>query len=411
MSLNETPSGERTHVAFFGVRNAGKSSLVNALTNQAVSVVSDTAGTTTDPVRKAMELLPTGPVMVVDTPGIDDEGDLGAQRVARALSVLDSTDVAVLVVDAARGATPFDEELIEAFQERGIPYVVAENKADLLKGAASPAMAAIGEDERGCRRARLRLSAKTGAGLVDLKGLIAALATCARDERRLVGDLLAPGDAVVLVIPLDSAAPKGRIILPQQQVIRDALEAGAFPCATGVEMLPRLLASLERPPRLVVTDSQAFGRVAELLPERTPLTSFSILMARYKGDLPAQLRAVDALESLTDDDAVLIAEGCTHHRTCEDIGTVKLPRWIREISGANPQFAFTSGRDFPEDLTPYAAVVHCGGCTLNTREMASRIQRAREQGVPIANYGMVIARAHNILARALKPLPIPTPQP
>lgn len=403
MSLNDTPSGERAHVAFFGVRNAGKSSLVNALTNQTVSVVSDTAGTTTDLVRKAMELLPAGPVLVIDTPGIDDAGDLGDQRVARAKGVLDTADVAVLVVDATRGTTAFDEKLVAAFQERGIPYVIAENKADLLEESPSPA-AAIGDDGSGCRCARVRLSAKTGAGLGDLKNLIAALAVCAKDERRLVGDLLVPGDVVVLVIPLDSAAPKGRIILPQQQVIRDALEAGAFPCATSVEMLPRLLASLGRPPRLVVTDSQAFGRVAELLPENAPLTSFSILMARYKGNLAAQLEGVRALEGLADADTVLIAEGCTHHRTCEDIGTVKLPQWIREISGANPQFAFTSGRDFPEDLTPYAAVVHCGGCTLNAREMASRIQRAREQGVPVTNYGMVIACAHSILERALKPL-------
>lgn len=404
MSLNDTPSGERTHLAFFGVRNAGKSSLVNALTNQTVSVVSDTAGTTTDPVRKAMELLPVGPVLVIDTPGIDDEGDLGNQRVARATAVLDTADVAVLVVDATRGMTPFDEQLVTAFQQRRIPYVIAENKADLLD-AATPALAAtIDEDERGCRRARVRLSAATGAGMVDLKGMIAALVACVGDDRHLVADLLEPGDVVVLVIPLDSAAPKGRIILPQQQVLRDVLEAGAFPCATSVEALPQLLDTLTCPPRLVVTDSQAFGAVAELLPATAPLTSFSILMARYKGDLPAQLQAVHALENLTDGDVVLIAEGCTHHRTCEDIGMVKLPQWIREICGANPHFAFTSGRDFPDDLTPYAAVVHCGGCTLNARDMASRIQRARHQGVPITNYGMVIARAHDILSRALAPL-------
>ena len=327
MSLNDTPSGERTHLAFFGVRNAGKSSLVNALTNQTVSVVSDTAGTTTDPVRKAMELLPVGPVLVIDTPGIDDEGDLGNQRVARATAVLDAADVAVLVVDATRGMTPFDEQLVTAFQQRRIPYVIAENKADLLD-AATPALAAtIDEDKRGCRRARVRLSAATGAGMVDLKGMIAALVACVGDDRHLVADLLEPGDVVVLVIPLDSAAPKGRIILPQQQVLRDVLEAGAFPCATSVEALPQLLDTLTCPPR--------FDAVAELLPATAPLTSFSILMARYKGDLPAQLQAVHALENLTDGDVVLIAEGCTHHRTCEDIGMVKLPQWIREICGAN----------------------------------------------------------------------------
>lgn len=392
MSLNDTPSGERAHIVFFGVRNAGKSSLVNALTNQTVSVVSDVAGTTTDPVRKAMELAPAGPVLIVDTPGIDDAGDVGDLRVQRAEAALNEADVAVLVVDATRSLTPFDEKLLAAFQTRRIPYVLVENKADLLAEST--------QSEEG----RVRVSALTGEGLSDLKRALATLATGAVEERRLVGDLLTPGDVVVLVIPLDSAAPKGRIILPQQQVMRDALDAGAFPCATGVEGLPDLLAALARPPRLVVTDSQAFGEVDALLPADVPLTSFSILMARYKGDLAAQLEAVRALENLTDDDTVLIAEGCTHHRTCEDIGTVKLPRLICAISGAEPQFAFTSGRDFPDDLSPYAAIVHCGGCTLNARDMASRLQRARAQQAPFTNYGMTIARAHNILPRALAPL-------
>ncbi len=395
MSLNDTPSGERTHIVFFGVRNVGKSSLVNAVTGQAMAVVSDAPGTTTDPVRKAMELLPAGPVLIVDTPGIDDAGKVGDLRVRRALAALDEADVAVLVVDATRGLTPFDEHLVSAFQERSVPYVIAENKSDLLVGTPL----SVG------RPVRVRVSAKTGAGIDVLKEALARAALAVAPERRLVGDLLAPGDVVVLVIPLDSAAPKGRIILPQQQVIRDVLAAGAFPCATGVETLPTLLEKLPASPRLVVTDSQVFGVVDALLPADVPLTSFSILMARYKGDLDAQLAAVRALESLTDEDAVLIAEGCTHHRQCDDIGTVKLPRWIREISGAEPRFAFASGRDFPEDLTPYASVVHCGGCTLSAREIASRLQRAREQGVPFTNYGMVIARAHDILTRALAPLP------
>lgn len=433
MSLNDTPSGERAHIVFFGVRNAGKSSLVNALTNQTVSVVSDVAGTTTDPVRKAMELAPAGPVLIVDTPGIDDAGDVGDLRVQRAEAALNEADVAVLVVDATRSLTPFDEKLLAAFQTRRIPYVIAENKADLLaesgragaaessllsprpgtdasdseplsEGADHNATASAENDGASARAARVRVSALTGEGLSDLKRALATLATGAVEERRLVGDLLTPGDVVVLVIPLDSAAPKGRIILPQQQAMRDALEAGAFPCATGVEGLPDLLAALARPPRLVVTDSQVFAEVDALLPPEVPLTSFSILMARYKGDLAAQLEAVRAVESLTDNDTVLIAEGCTHHRTCEDIGTVKLPRLIRAISGAEPQFAFTSGRDFPDDLSPYAAIVHCGGCTLNARDMASRLQRARAQQVPFTNYGMAIARAHNILPRALAPL-------
>lgn len=440
MSLNDTPSGERAHIVFFGVRNAGKSSLVNALTNQTVSVVSDVAGTTTDPVRKAMELVPAGPVLIVDTPGIDDAGDVGDLRVQRAEAALNEADVAVLVVDAARGLTPFDDRLLAAFQTRRIPYVIAENKADLLlennqadnaraplvsptlrKGTANAdtpleapptseepeRAAATGPSEDGgvsVPHVRVRVSARTGEGMDDLKAVLATLIASTAGERRLVGDLLAPGDVVVLVIPLDSAAPKGRIILPQQQVMRDALDAGAFPCATSVEGLPDLLTSLVRPPRLVVTDSQVFSEVDALLPAEVPLTSFSILMARYKGDLPAQLEAVRALESLTDNDTVLIAEGCTHHRTCEDIGTVKLPRLIRAISGADPRFAFTSGRDFPDDLSPYAAIVHCGGCTLNARDMASRIQRARAQRVPLTNYGMTIACAHNILPRALAPL-------
>lgn len=433
MSLNDTPSGERAHIVFFGVRNAGKSSLVNALTNQTVSVVSDVAGTTTDPVRKAMELAPAGPVLVIDTPGIDDAGDVGDLRVQRAETALNEADVAVLVVDATRGMTSFDDRLLATFQTRRIPYVIAENKADLLAesgrvGAAEPslsspslgadtsngkallkgggynAVASAENDGASARAARVRVSARTGEGLDDLKRALATLAADAAGERRLVGDLLTPGDVVVLVIPLDSAAPKGRIILPQQQVMRDALEAGAFPCATGVEGLPDLLAALARPPRLVVTDSQVFAEVDALLPPEVPLTSFSILMARYKGDLAAQLEAVRALERLTDNDTVLIAEGCTHHRTCEDIGTVKLPRLIRAISGTDPQFAFTSGRDFPDDLSPYAAIVHCGGCTLNARDMASRIQRARVKQIPLTNYGMTIARAHNILSRALAPL-------
>ncbi len=404
MGLNDAPSGERTHIVFFGVRNVGKSSLVNAVTGQETAVVSDAPGTTTDPVRKAMELLPAGPVLIVDTPGIDDAGRVGDLRVQRALAALDEADVAVLVVDATRGLASFDESLVRAFQKRNVPYVIAENKGDLLEEGSAAAVA-LEKDDAGCRRGRVRTSATTGAGVVDLKGVLAALITCTKNERRLVGDLLAPGDVAVLVIPLDSGAPKGRIILPQQQVMRDVLAAGAFPCATGTEMLPTLLEKLPAPPRLVVTDSQAFGAVDALLPADVPLTSFSILMARYKGDLPAQLEAVRALERLADADVVLIAEGCTHHRQCDDIGTVKLPVWIREISGANPRFAFTSGRDFPADLSPYAAVVHCGGCMLSAREMASRLQRAREQGVPFTNYGMVIARAHDMLARALAPLP------
>lgn len=427
MSLNDTPSGERAHIVFFGVRNVGKSSLVNAVTSQALAVVSDMPGTTTDPVRKAMELSPAGPVLIVDTPGIDDTGNVGDLRVQRSLAAIDETDVAVLVVDSTRGLTSFDERLLETFHQKRLPCVIAENKNDLLEDRMLAAEKSIGlevrgssvrpattsldsptaesiEDDRTLMTCRISVSAKTGAGIEELKEALGAIAATATSPRQLVSDLLVPGDMVVLVIPLDSAAPKGRIILPQQQVIRDVLDAGAFPCATSVKGLSQLLANLTQPPRLVITDSQVFGAVNAALPPEVPLTSFSILMARYKGDLPAQMAAVHMLEELTDEDTVLIAEGCTHHRQCDDIGTVKLPGWIRQISGANPQFAFTSGREFPDDLSPYAVVVHCGGCMLNTREMQSRLSRTRNQHIPCSNYGMAIARAHNILSRALAPL-------
>ena len=401
--LNETPSGERVHIGFFGVRNAGKSSLVNAVTGQDLAVVSDVAGTTTDPVRKAMELLPIGPVLIIDTPGIDDIGELGSQRVKKALRAFDSTNVAVLVVDATKGLSAADNELIEAFQAKSVPYVIASNKADLLSDSPQ-VQAVIDRDERGVKRARISVSALTGAGIRELKEAIAALGADALNDRRLVADLLEPGDVVVLVVPIDSAAPKGRLILPQQQVIRDVIEAGAHACVTSVEGLPALLDSFNRPVRLVITDSQVFGQVARLVPDDVPLTSFSILMARYKGTLAAQAHAVATLEALSDDDCVLISEGCTHHRQCEDIGTVKIPRWICDMSGANPRFEFTAGGEFPADLSPYTLVVHCGGCMLNAREMESRMNIALDQGVPFTNYGMAIAKSQGVFDRALKPL-------
>ena len=401
--LNETPSGERVHIGFFGVRNAGKSSLVNAVTGQDLAVVSDVAGTTTDPVRKAMELLPIGPVLIIDTPGIDDTGELGSQRVKKALRAFDSTNVAVLVVDATKGLSAADNELIEAFQAKSVPYVIVSNKADLLSDSPQ-VQAVIDRDERGVKRARISVSALTGAGIRELKEAIAALGADALNDRRLVADLLEPGDVVVLVVPIDSAAPKGRLILPQQQVIRDVIEAGAHACVTSVEGLPALLDSFNRPVRLVITDSQVFGQVARLVPDDVPLTSFSILMARYKGTLAAQAHAVATLEALSDDDCVLISEGCTHHRQCEDIGTVKIPRWICDMSGANPRFEFTAGGEFPADLSPYTLVVHCGGCMLNAREMESRMSIALEQGVPFTNYGMAIAKSQGVFDRALKPL-------
>lgn len=402
--LNETPSGERVHIGFFGVRNAGKSSLVNAVTGQDLAVVSATPGTTTDPVRKAMELLPAGPVLIVDTPGIDDAGELGDLRVEKALGALGSTDVAVLVVDSTVGLRAADLQLLEAFRSRRVPYAVAWNKSDLRSSSTGPDDAGALPADDACPHAEVDVSALTGAGVQELKEALAGLAERAGERRVLVSDLVSPGDAVVLVVPVDSAAPKGRLILPQQQVIRDCIECGAHAMVTGVEGLTAALASLVAPPKLVITDSQAFGEVSRIVDPDIALTSFSILMARYKGTLATQVGAVESLRTLSDDDEVLITEGCTHHRQCDDIGTVKLPRMIRAISGANPRFSFTSGRDFPADLAQYAAVVHCGGCMLNAREVQRRAHVALAQGVPFANYGMVIAQANGILERALAPI-------
>ena len=402
--LNETPSGERVHIGFFGVRNAGKSSLVNAVTGQDLAVVSDTPGTTTDPVRKAMELLPVGPVLIIDTPGIDDEGELGDLRVQKARRALDFVDVAVLVVDSTRGLSPVDMALINEFQNRRISYIIVSSKADLMPDAVDPDSGLVELDESGVKRARIRVSSKDGWGIEELKGVIASLASQVERQRKLVSDLLEPGDVTVLVVPIDSAAPKGRLILPQQQVIRDIVEAGAQACVTSVEGLPTMLTALTSPPRLVITDSQVFGAVAKIVPAEVPLTSFSILMARYKGTLPDQIDAVGALEKLDDTSCVLISEGCTHHRQCEDIGTVKIPRWIRSVCGANPRFEFTSGGEFPRDLSRYDAVIHCGGCMLNAREMESRAGIAREQGVPFTNYGMAIAKANGVFDRAIAPI-------
>ena len=404
MSLNDTPSGERVHIGFFGVRNAGKSSLVNAVTGQDLAVVSDVAGTTTDPVKKAMELLPVGPVLIVDTPGIDDEGDLGGLRVKKALRALDSADAAVLVVDAGKGLGPVECDLIKSFRERDVPYVIAWSKVDLLDDEEACPESEAALDECGCKFAQVRTSSMRRCGIEELKGALASLAAGANRQRYLVSDLVSPGDVMVLVIPIDSAAPKGRLILPQQQVIRDGIEAGAVACVTSVEQLADTLGVLACPPRLVITDSQAFGEVARIVPEDMALTSFSILMARYKGTLAEQIAGVNALENLTDDDAVLISEGCTHHRQCGDIGTVKLPAFIRKMCRANPLFSFTSGGEFPSDLSPYNVVVHCGGCMLNEREMQHRAAIAGGQRVPFTNYGMAIAKATGVLERSLRPV-------
>ena len=392
MSMNATPSAERVHIGFFGRRNAGKSSVVNAFTGQELSVVSEVKGTTTDPVLKSMELLPLGPVVIMDTPGFDDEGALGELRVKKTKQVLNRADCAVLVVDATVGLTPVDRELLSLFREKNLPYLIAYNKSDL---AAAP-----GElEEPG-----LLVSAKTGENIHELKERVARLVDREGPQPHLVADLLAPGDLVVLVVPIDSAAPKGRLILPQQQTIRDILEARAVSVVTGVEELPQTLQSLGKAPRLVITDSQAFGAVNKLVPRQIPLTSFSILMARYKGTLDQSAAGAAQLDQLQDGDKVLLSEGCTHHRQCEDIGTVKIPRWLREYTGKDLVLEHSSGRDFPEDLSPYRLIIHCGGCMLGEREMAYRQKTAQDAGVPFTNYGMAIAQMHGILQRSLEPL-------
>jgi len=393
MSLNETVSAERPHIGFFGLRNAGKSSLVNAVTGQSLAVVSAVKGTTTDPVKKAMELLPLGPVVIIDTPGLDDEGELGAMRVEKARQVLAQTDIAVLVTDATAGLAGPEKELLRLFEERKLPYVVAHNKADLLT-------------ERGqLKENEIYVSALEGENITELKEMLGRLLKAPKNEKRIVADLLAPGDMVVLVMPIDEAAPKGRLILPQQQTMRDILDAHCTFAACQPEELKEELAGLAKRPKLIVTDSQAFGRVAKDTPADVLLTSFSILFARYKGDLETLVRGAAKLKSLRDGDKVLISEGCTHHRQCGDIGTVKLPRWIREFSGAQPEFEFTSGGEFPSDPGGYSLVVHCGGCMLNEKEMQHRLAVAAKAGVPIVNYGVAIAQIHGILKRSLAPFP------
>ena len=392
MSLNNTPSAERVHIGFFGRRNAGKSSVVNAFTNQELSVVSDVKGTTTDPVMKSMELLPMGPVVIIDTPGFDDEGALGELRVKETKQALNRADCAVLVVDATTGKTPADQELIALFQQKDIPYLVAYNKSDL---AAAPP---LGENE-------LAVSAVTREGMEELKERVARLTRSPSEGKRLVGDLLSPGDLVVLVTPIDSAAPKGRLILPQQQTLRDVLDAGCISLVVKEDGLRDALQKLAVKPRMVITDSQAFSQVDRDTPGDIPLTSFSILMARYKGFLTDAVKGVAAIDRLQDGDKVLIAEGCTHHRQCEDIGTVKIPRWLREYTGKELQLEHSSGRDFPEDPSPYKLVIHCGGCMLNDREVAYRRKTAADAGVPFTNYGITIAHLKGILKRSVELFP------
>ena len=392
MGLNDTPKSDRIHIGIFGKRNAGKSSIINAITSQNLAVVSKVKGTTTDPVQKAMELLPLGPVMIIDTPGIDDEGELGKMRVEKSYQVLNKTDIALLVVDGNEGLTQCDKDLIEEIKKRKLPYIIILNKSDEV-----------------CNRYNIEnsiwVSAETKENIWELKERISKLVPNENMTLKIVGDLLDPEDIVVLVVPIDSAAPKGRLILPQQQTIRDVLEAGAISVVTRDTELPQTLKSLGKKPKIVVTDSQAFGKVKNDVPEDILLTSFSILFARYKGDLAEQIKAVKAIDSLKDGDYVLISEGCSHHRQCDDIGTVKIPRWLKEHSGKKINYEFSSGTEFPRDLSKYKAVIHCGGCTLNEKEMKHRIAVAKEQNVPITNYGIFIAYTQGILKRSLQAFP------
>ena len=393
MGMNQTPASERVHISFFGRRNAGKSSVINAVTGQDLAIVSDVGGTTTDPVYKAMELLPLGPVMLIDTPGIDDEGELGALRVRKSYQVLNKTDVALLVVDGTLGRTEEDEKLIRRFRKKEIPYLIIYNKMDLQETIPEHSAHEIW------------VSAQEKTNIHELKEKIARLAVKEESKLRIVGDIIEPSDFVVLVVPIDKAAPKGRLILPQQQTIRDILESDATAIVVKEHELRETLSNLGKKPKLVITDSQVFSKVAADTPDDILLTSFSILFARYKGDLEEAVRGAKALETLEDGDRVLMGEGCTHHRQCDDIGTVKIPRWITQHTGKRLEFVFTSGTEFPDDLSPYKMVVHCGGCMLNEREMKYRVQCAQDQNIPITNYGILIAYMQGILKRSVEPFP------
>lgn len=398
MSLNDTPSGERLRISFFGKRNAGKSSLVNAVTNQQLAVVSDTLGTTTDPVQKAMELLPLGPVLITDTPGFDDSGKLGELRVKRTKQILNKTDIAILVTDATRQQDVTELELLRIFEEKSIPFIIAKNKSDLLGEVP------VNEDGAGNV---IYVSATEKTGIEELKERIGHLIPSDGNGLRLVGDIIEPGQLVVLVIPIDKAAPKGRLILPQQQAIRDILDVGAFAITTRdtelADLLEKLRAS-EQNPDLVITDSQVFEKVNKIVPKGIELTSFSILMARYKGFLDTAVKGARAIDELSDGDKILISEGCTHHRQCGDIGTVKLPKWLSERTGKNLVIETTSGADFPDSLEEYKLVIHCGGCMLSAREMVYRMKCAEDMNVPFTNYGIAIAYMKGILDRTIAPI-------
>ena len=400
MSLNSTPSSERVHIGIFGKRNAGKSSLINAITGQNLAIVSEAKGTTTDPVYKAMELLPLGPVMIIDTPGIDDEGVLGSLRIQKAYQVLNKTDIALVIIDAAVGPSAEDLRLIKRINAKKIPLLIVINKCETINEDKKTAYQALLSNGK-----LLFVSAEQKLNIFELKEAIAQTVPADENKAQIVADLLSPSDFVVLVVPIDSAAPKGRLILPQQQTIRDILEADAAAIVVKENELTNTLQNLGKRPKLVITDSQVFKKVAAETPADILLTSFSILFARYKGNLQTAVQGVTALDSLEDGDKILIGEGCTHHRQCDDIGTVKLPRWIKEYTGKNPEFIFTSGTEFPLDLSPYKMIIHCGACMLNEREMQYRIKCAADQNIPFTNYGITIAYINGILKRTVEPFP------
>lgn len=396
MSLNNTPASERIHIGIFGRRNAGKSSLINAITGQNLAVVSDIAGTTTDPVMKSMELLPLGPVVIIDTPGIDDVGELGEMRVTKSYQALNKTDIAILAIDGTIGINDYDLSIIKRLEDKNIPFIIVLTKSDKNKNCN------LSEE---LIKKSIKVSSKTGENINKLKERIATLRPSGENTNRIVADLLQPNDFVVLVVPIDSAAPKGRLILPQQQTIRDILDSGAASIVTRDTELADTLKKLGTKPKLVITDSQAFAKVSKITPQDVMLTSFSILFARYKGNLQTAVQGAKALETLTDGDKILISEGCTHHRQCEDIGTVKLPKWIEEYTGKKIDFKFTSGTEFPDDLSAYKLIIHCGACTLNEREMKYRQQCAIDQNIPITNYGILISYMQGILMRCISPFP------
>lgn len=400
MSLNATPSSERVHIGIFGKRNAGKSSLINAITGQNLAIVSEAKGTTTDPVYKAMELLPLGPVMIIDTPGIDDEGVLGSLRIQKAYQVLNKTDIALVIIDAAVGPSAEDLRLIKRINAKKIPLLIVINKCETINEDKKTAYQALLSNGK-----LLFVSAEQKLNIFELKEAIAQTVPADENKAQIVADLLSPSDFVVLVVPIDSAAPKGRLILPQQQTIRDILEADAAAIVVKENELTNTLQNLGKRPKLVITDSQVFKKVAAETPADILLTSFSILFARYKGNLQTAVQGVTALENLEDGDKILVGEGCTHHRQCDDIGTVKLPRWIKEYTGKNPEFIFTSGTEFPLNLSPYKMIIHCGACMLNEREMQYRIKCAVDQNIPFTNYGITIAYINGILKRTVEPFP------